>query len=1159
MHLGQELGRAFRSQREAAPLRIQGLTGSASAYCLFRLLSAEPRPGLVVLPTPAEAERMFADLRFFFEETDDTPLERRRIWLLPPWDVPPFEDCSPSPDAAMLRVQALFGLVRTPTPLVVAPAEAVLQRVPPPDVFGREWLRLEAGQEVDLETVAAKLVDWGYRRLALVEERGEFRVRGGILDVYPAGSAHPVRLELSGDVIERISAFDVGSQRSCGPLREVLLLPAREFSLSAQRGCVARVAERCRELELRREDRLEIEQALREGLWVPGIEFFLPYFYPELVPVSAYLPESALLWTEDPLGVEGALAAAERAIARRAAEREAERKFLPPPGLLFLAADEWEDATRRFLRVESGGLALSSPESGPVLEVRCAGTRDLRLERHPGEPSFAAVAERLDRWCREGERVFVVTTSESQARRVSALLEAHGVVPSLPKEPIGAVLGAPAAGRPRILVGELGSGFRLADERLVFVTEADLFAEPRPRRRSHRPRVGELLRDLGELRRDDVVVHVDHGIGLYRGLKHLRVAGTEGDYLHLEYAGGDRLYVPVDRINLVRKYVGTDGTAPPLDRLGSPSWERTKKKVRESVLAMAKELVEIYAAREVLEREPYAPPDDLYREFEASFPYEETPDQLRAIEETVADLLRPKPMDRLVCGDVGFGKTEVALRAALLAVLDGRQVAVLVPTTVLAQQHLRTFRSRLEPYPVRVEMLSRFVPREKTREILEGLAAGTVDIVIGTHRLLRPDVRFRKLGLLVVDEEHRFGVRHKEQLKKMRRLVDVLTLTATPIPRTLQMSLSGIRDLSVIETPPVDRQAVRTYVTRYDESLLREAILRELSRGGQVFFVQNRVENIEVMAARLRELVPEARVAVAHGQMPSGALEKVMLEFVEGRVDVLVCTAIVESGLDIPNANTMIVHGADRFGLAELYQLRGRVGRSHQRAYCYLVVPGEHLITKEAQKRLQVLQELDELGGGFRLAVHDLEIRGAGNLLGKQQSGQIAAVGFDLYEKMLAEAVRELRGLPPEPDVEPEIQLGIPAFLPESYVPDEHQRLVFYRRLASAEEPEQLDAVLEELRDRYGPPPAIVENLVVLMRLRQRLRARRVLRAVRRGTWVLLHFHPEADVDVERVAALVRSESGRFRLGGDYQLAFRVDDPEPVALSREVESVLGRI
>jgi len=693
----------------------------------------------------------------------------------------------------------------------------------------------------------------------------------------------------------------------------------------------------------------------------------------------------------------------------------------------------------------------------------------------------------------------------------------------------------------------------------VLVTEEEIFGQ-RARRRPERAKsVRALLEDLRALEPNDYVVHVDHGIGVYRGLRHMQVADTEGDYLHLEYLGGDRLYLPVDRINLVQRYVSGDGAAPPLDKLGGTSWERVKAKTRESLLAMAQELVQLYAAREAHGRPAFGEADGLFSEFEARFPFEETPDQQKAIDEVLGDLGREKAMDRLICGDVGYGKTEVAMRAAWVVVLGGKQVAVLVPTTVLAQQHLETFRARFQGYPVSVEMVSRFRSAAENRETLAKIKSGAVDIVIGTHRLLQRDVEFRNLGLLIVDEEHRFGVRAKERIRNLRPTVDVLTLTATPIPRTLNMALSGIRDLSVIETPPVDRLAIRTYVTRYDEALIRDAVIRELGRGGQVFFVHNRVENIAAVARRLCEIVPEARITVAHGQMAERELERAMLDFMHARTNVLVSSAIIESGLDIPTANTMIVNRADTFGLAQLYQLRGRIGRSHHRAYAYLLIPGEHLITPDAQKRLRALQELDDLGGGFRLAAHDLEIRGAGNLLGKQQSGHITAVGLELYTNMLEQAVRELRGEAAVTEIEPEVQLGIPAYIPETYIADVSQRLVVYKRLAGIRGMPDLEAERAELVDRYGALPPLVDTLLQVMELRRWLKDLRVLRARRRGDGVVLEFDAGTPVTPERLVAFVRESKGKVRMAGGSALDVRVAASDHDGLIAELRAHLQKL
>jgi transcription-repair coupling factor (superfamily II helicase) len=711
-----------------------------------------------------------------------------------------------------------------------------------------------------------------------------------------------------------------------------------------------------------------------------------------------------------------------------------------------------------------------------------------------------------------------------------------------------------------VMRGHLSRGFRLPEAHLVLVTFDEIFGtrkiQPTASAKTH---PSHFLTSLSELKQDDYVVHLDHGIGVYRGLKFLQVAGVEGEFLHLEYEAGDRLYLPVDRINVVQKYIGGDDAKPALDRLGGSSWERVKAKSRKAILAMAEELVQIYALREARAGIACAPPDALYQEFEAAFEFEETADQQRAIDEALADMQKTKPMDRLVCGDVGYGKTEVAMRAAFLAVEGGRQVALLAPTTILAQQHLQTFRRRFRNHPVRVEMVSRFLTAKEIQQVLDGLAKGVVDIVIGTHRLLQKDVAIKNLGLVVIDEEHRFGVAHKERLKKLRQLVDVVSLTATPIPRTLHMSLVGIRDLSIIETPPLDRLAIQTYVTRYDERVIRDAILREVGRGGQVFFLHNRVETIDRLALKLADLVPEAKMDVAHGQMRPKDLEKVMLDFLDNKTQVLVCSAIIESGLDFPNANTIIINRADRFGLAQLYQLRGRVGRSHRHAYAYLLIPGEQAITPDAERRLRALQELDGLGGGFKLALHDLEIRGAGNLLGEQQSGQIAAIGFELYTEMMEHAVRELKGEAVAPEVEPEIRLGIPAYFPNDYIPDANQRLFFYKRLASLAKAEESDEIKAELKDRFGPYGQTVENLFLVMELRRVLKVFLVQQISASDGRVYLLFHAESPVKVEKLLALIKTQKNRFRLSPDGRLSFTPVHQDWEAMVDEVVELLHSI
>jgi transcription-repair coupling factor (superfamily II helicase) len=1125
--------------------------------CLARLLALRPRPVLALLATPAEAEAFAADLRFFLGDGGARgPLERR-VHYLPSWEVPAFEGLSPTREVLAARAEGLYHLLQTRDPVIVTTAEAWGQRCLPRAAFADAVTYVVAGEAVTPDALVARLVEWGYHRVPLVQDEGDLALRGGLLDVFPPGYMRPIRLEFAGDEIESLREFDPSNQRSLDRLEDVLLLPVREFGRSrlgvpASRAIEARAAE----IGLARQERRDLTAAIRDGLVLPGVESLLPYLYEHLDTLADYVPAESLLWVQGAAEAEAAAETMWRTIEERAADAGRAGRFHPPPERLFLRPANWREGLAGHPRVDADELELLASASPRATTY---STDALALRTAPeGHGPLAAAVARLAEWQREGARLVVVAATDTQRDRVRTLLAAHGIEALATRAPFPQALAAGGRG-PLVLTGELTRGARAPADGLVVVTEAEIFGERRQLRRGRRARPADVFSTLAELKPDDYVVHVDHGIGLYRGLRHMHVADTEGDYLHLEYAGNDRLYLPVDRINLVQRYVSADGAAPALDKLGGASWERTKAKTRESLLAMANELLKVYAAREAHARRPYGTEDGLYEEFAARFAFEETPDQQHAIDDVLADLGREKPMDRLVCGDVGFGKTEVAMRAAFVAVLAGKQVAVLVPTTVLAQQHLETFRARFGNHPVVIDLLSRFRSPAENRATIERLATGRVDIVIGTHRLLQKDVVFANLGLLVVDEEHRFGVRDKERIRALRGTVDVVTLTATPIPRTLNMALSGIRDLSVIETPPVDRLAIRTYVTRYDEAVIRDAVLRELGRGGQVFFVHNRVENIDAVARRLTDALPEAKIAVAHGQMAEQLLEKTMLGFMHGATNVLVTSAIIESGLDIPSANTIIINRADTFGLAQLYQIRGRVGRSHQRAYAYLLIPGEHLITPEAQKRLRVLQELDDLGGGFRLAAHDLEIRGAGNLLGKQQSGRIAAVGLELYTQMMEQTVRELRGELVEPEIEPEIQLGIPAYIPQSYIADVSQRLVIYKRLAGIRGVPDLEGITAELVDRYGPIPPLVDTLMRLMELRRWLKDLRVVRARRRGVDLVLEFDASTPVRMERLLELVRGSRGRLRLAGESVLLVRPDTTDHDGMIAELRSHLQRL
>ena len=1144
--------------------RIQGIQGGARAYVLSLVTSRAKRPMLVVCASTREAENLYDDLNFFLgEDRAEAPL-RKRLHLFPSWEVLPFENLSPHPDNIAGRLEGLYKLVEEPVPILIATPAALMQKAICKESLRRSYLYLVAGQELSRESLLEHLVQWGFQNVPLVEERGDFSVRGGIVDLFSPGYGLPLRLEFDDDRLESVREFNPSTQRTARALEELLLLPMKEFSLkqSGVEGAVRRLDQRALELEVDRRAKQSLLESVRSGIPFPGIEFLVPYFAAPLVPVTSYLPPQTLIWLDGADRIEAEAERFGRVTWERNQQAKEEHRLVAPVEELYLNEDEWRDALGAFAQVRGESLTLlaaSERAQASMLTVESFLTTDIRQETaHSNKDlTLAPLIEHLKTW--EKERVIFVAPTQSDALRLRELLGNYNFQLPIIEEPVPA-LSARTDFAQAIVCGQLNQGFRLPQAHLVFVTFDEIFGtRKRQPAASVKRHPSHFLTSLSELKQDDYVVHLDHGIGVYRGLKFLKVAGVEGEFLHLEYEGGDRLYLPVDRINMVQKYIGGDGAAPGLDRLGGTAWEKVKAKARKSIFAMAEELVQLYALREARAGTAFAPPDAMYKEFEAAFEYEETPDQQRAIDETLAGMQNKKPMDRLICGDVGYGKTEVAMRAAFLAVEGGRQVAVLAPTTILAQQHLQTFRHRFRNHPVRVEMVSRFLTSKEVADVLQDAAKGKVDVVIGTHRLLQKDVEFQNLGLVVIDEEHRFGVVHKERLKKLRQLVDVLSLTATPIPRTLHMSLVGIRDLSIIETPPVDRLAIQTYVTRYDERLIRDAVRRELERGGQVFFLHNRVETIDRLALKLGELIPEAKIALAHGQMRPKELEKVMVDFLDNKTQVLVCSAIIESGLDFPNANTIIINRADKFGLAQLYQLRGRVGRSHRHAYAYLLIPGEKAITPEAEKRLRALQEIDGLGGGFKLAMHDLEIRGAGNLLGEQQSGQINALGFELYTEMMEKAVQELKGENVLPEVDPEIRLGIPAYFPDHYIPDANQRLYFYKRLASLGNQQELMELKEEIVDRFGPYTTVVENLFLVMNLRRTLKEFLVQQISVSDERVYLLFHPESPVKVEKLLELIRKQKSRFRLSPDGRLSYTPKNLEWEPLMDEVVELLRSI
>ncbi|MFB3882090.1 MAG: transcription-repair coupling factor [Armatimonadota bacterium] len=1119
----------------ASLVRVDGATDPVKALVVAALLHTTRRPILVICPTSEDADRVHDHIVALVDGDShpDTPTSAGSVVPLPSLEGLLYEDVIPDPTLVGERLRALMMLRRGEPRIYVASAPAAFQRCLPPEVLEPAALTLRRGAEVDREALVARLVELGYQREQMVDGPGQFSARGGVLDVFPSGSRDPLRAELFGDEVESLRWFDPNSQRSVAELDTFTILPAREVLLTSdvlQRAIpLFRQAGQKQSEQLRAEgkepeaDRLqsrlqELLAALEQQAYPRGIEYLLPFFYSEPTTALNYLPAEAAVVLDEPHRLSEQYCEFVEDLAGLQQARVGQGLLLPLPGPLHLCHEEARTLVGRRATIEIGLFAAA--DGRPATRVS--------ISSQPME-EFAAdiphLAVELRRWQQAGNRVLIATR---QADRLIELLDEAGIG-NMVRESQDI---APKPGQIVISSRPLNEGFKLPAASLIALTDRETFGWRRVRRIIRRRAAeGIPIGSLSDLREGDYVVHINHGVGIYRGMVRRGPQGAEREYLLVEYAEGDRLYVPTEQFDRVQKYLGGEDERPAVHRLGGSEWERAKRRAQRSAREMAAELIRIYAARHNRPGHAFVPDTPWQREMEDGFAYEETPDQLAAVEAVKQDMEQPRPMDRLICGDVGYGKTEVAMRAAFKAVMDGRQVAVLVPTTVLAQQHYTTFKERLNPYPVRIEMLSRFRSRKEQEKVVADLAAGAVDIVIGTHRLLSKDVQFKDLGLVVVDEEQRFGVRHKEKLKQLRAIVDVMTMTATPIPRTLNMALSGIRDMSVINDPPEGRTAVITRTLPREDGLMREAILRELERGGQVYVVHNRVESINHVAQHVRQLVPHARVAVGHGQMNERQLEHAMMQFYSGEAHILVCTTIIENGLDIPNANTLIVTDADRLGLAQLYQLRGRVGRSNRQAYAYLMWTPYKRLTETAEKRIAAIREFSDLGSGFRIALRDLEIRGAGNLLGAEQHGFIASVGFELYMQMLSDAVQEAKGETPEPRPEVSVDLPVPAYLPEDYAPDRNQRIDLYRRLASAPDHVRLQAIADEIADRFGRPlPPTAQNLVRLAGAKILCARAGVQRVVMEGSLAVLLLREECRLSARLMRELRSSLAPETRI-----------------------------
>ncbi len=1176
---------------QSARLDVAGVRGCADALVIAALVRAGGPPVVAVTEDVDAARALAKDVRFLLggidrsqggasgtggggaAEGDDEMSDGDHVLVLATSESSPYADVNPDRRSALSRMATLGHLAKDrPFRVLVVSATGLARKLVPRDVVREHTHRVVADADLDRDGLIRALTESGYLRVPVVEDPGSFAVRGSLLDVWPPGSEEPARIELYGDAVLSIKSFDATAQttRANAVLKELWLPPARDTILTKEyvERARMRVAQLADMIDWPTTKTRILVDDVATGRAFFGADAYLPAYYDALVGLTEYLPPGARFVLTNPSGITRAVLDELGRADQDAAAKHKDPQFLP--ATFFRSEDEISKDLAAHRVVVLHGAPVAGEASGlaayevtrDAVHLAASDNDDLTRAVKTARSSkgrsgtLAPVARRIRHLIDSGLTVFLTARAQTQAERLAALLRHQDIrcrVRAAAFDPAWLYERTERAGvgeeqdDAQIVVGPLGRGVVLPGEGFVVVTEEEIFGGRAHRvkeRKSRRDNARAFVEDLRSLNVGDYVVHVEHGIGKYMGLVHRDVGGLTVDLLVVEYASGDKLYLPVYRLNQIQKFSGSEAGEPKIDRLGGLTFAKTKSRVEKAVRQMADELLRLYAERQAQPGDAIEPANDDYRAFEATFPFDETDDQARAIEDVNKDLETARPMDRLVCGDVGFGKTEIAIRAAFRVAMAGKQVAVLCPTTVLAQQHYRTFESRMADYPITIRALSRFQGKKESDETLARLKDGKVDIVIGTHRLLSKDIHFKGLGLLVVDEEQRFGVTHKERIKAIRTQVDVLTLSATPIPRTLQMAVSGLRDLSLITTPPVDRRAVRTFVTAYDDQVLKEAIGRELSRGGQVFYVYNRIEGIYEKAQRLHQLFPEARIAVAHGQMAGKGtstaaqggetvLEKTMLDFVEGRYDILCATAIIESGLDIPRANTIIIDRADLFGLAQLYQLRGRVGRSKERAYCYLIVPPPNKMTDEARARIEALERHTELGSGFKIASLDLELRGAGDLLGAEQSGNVASVGLDMFCSMLDDAVHELRGEPVIHEVDPELSFDVTALLPEEYVSDVGVRLSLYKRLASAIDEAHVGEIAVEMEDRFGAPPPEARCLVRLMTMKCELRKLRVLGCEANAKSVTFHLRDDTPLDPKKILELVKTPRSPYKLTPD--------------------------
>ncbi|UCF72584.1 MAG: transcription-repair coupling factor [Deltaproteobacteria bacterium] len=1129
-------------------IQVTGITGSPVAYLLSQILGEIEHPCLIMLPNSDEAGKFCTDLNFFLPHHNN-----KRVFLFPSYDISPLTGLSPPKELVTQRIEVLYALSTSNDPVVVTSLDALIMRLLPKEMLLNSVDYIAVNEEIDRDDMIKKLLTLGYFRTSLVEERGDFAVRGGVIDLYPPLYDSAIRVEFWGDVVESIRLFDPVNQRSQADVNELTILPANEIILSPSNIKRARSMGR-------------LPTGLKIGGSFPGQEAWLQHFYPHLDSIFGYLPEEGRIC----IARSDDFADRARSVMEKLTEEagrfqdEASEKGKPFPQTdgLFLGMKELEEALDRYPTIDFFDLNVSNGvrKAEPVVDLRESlgpGMEYDSREISYSKVSLAPLAAKVKKWIEEGNQIILICRTEQQASRLKEILLNYQLMAQGIAADWSQIRGKKGL---YICLGYLSQGFRFLDSGLIIITEDQIFGEKKGREgRTKRDRVQAIpWTGFSQLQEGDLVVHQDHGIGRYGGLSKMEIGGRVRDFVIIEYANNDRLYIPADRINIIQKYIGLDDKSPQLDRLGGRSWMLTKKRAKRSIEEIAKDLVKLYAMRKLLKGFAFSRVDNYYREFEATFDYEETPDQIRAIDDVLTDMESERPMDRLICGDVGFGKTEVAIRASFKAVMDGKQVAMLVPTTVLAEQHYQTFLRRFNSYPVRIAVLSRFIPNSMQKRIVGDLRFGKIDIIIGTHRILSDDVIFKDLGLLIIDEEQRFGVRDKERLKKYRHFVDVLAMTATPIPRTLHMSLMGVRDLSIIQTPPADRLSIQTYVARFDGDAISHAIERELDRGGQIFFVHNRVQTIEIMADRLRRLVPRARIDIAHGQMRERDLERAMIRFLAKETDVLACTTIIDSGLDIPSANTIIINKVDHFGLAEIYQLRGRVGRSDVKAYAYLLISDGSTMTDDAQKRLRVLMDFSQLGSGVNIALSDLRIRGGGNILGFSQSGHIKAIGYELYLRLIEQTMAELKGEVWTEEISPEINTDLPVFIPHSYIEESDVRLDIYRRLSTIKGESELKEMVKEIEDRFGPLPKEVLNLIAVIKIKIGLRRIGSTGLDVKDGYMIFSFTKDTHLSPPRLVDLVTDHPENFCFLSDQRLKVIGRKKDPFATLKDAGEMIAQ-